>query len=99
MKITFKNQELEDLYVSTKLTSKKYSKKIIKHYQQKINLLKHANGLSDIAKIISMNLEKLNDKKYKNCYSIRVNIQYRIIFRQVKDNIEILIIELSKHYE
>jgi plasmid maintenance system killer protein len=46
-----------------------------------------------------MNLEKLKGD-HKGHFSIRVNKQYRIIFRTLaKGKIEVLILELSKHYE
>lgn len=102
MKINFNDDELEQLYwiPIKKLGKQPYSKEVIEHYRKKIDLLAQANDLSEIAKFRGLNLERLKGKEFKGCYSIRVNIQYRIIFREIKNGqIEILILDLSKHYE
>jgi len=63
-------------------------------------MLIYAERLEDIARFAGMDLEKLNGNKYKDCYSIRVNDQFRLIFKKLKNGeIELLILELSKHYE
>ncbi len=102
MKVTFKDENLEELY-STPLSNigkQQYSKVVIKHFQSKVKMLKYADDLGQIAKFKSMNLEKVNSKKHKLCYSVRVNDQFRILFKEVgKGEIEIYILELSKHYE
>jgi len=102
MKITFNDDSLEELYYIplNNLGKQQFSKSLIKNYQKRVKILKYANDLGDIAKLKGMNLEKVNSKKFKECYSIRVNDQFRVIFKEVKKGtVEILILELSKHYE
>ena len=102
MKITFNQQSLEELYniPISDFGKQQFSKSVIKNYQSRIRILKYANDLGDIAKLSGMKLEKLNSKKHGKCQSIRVNDQFRIIFKEIgKGEIEILILELSKHYE
>ncbi len=73
---------------------------MIGNYRNKVSMLVYADSLNDIAKFAGLNFEKLNGHKYKDCYSIRINDQFRLIFKKLKNRvIEILILELSKHYE
>jgi plasmid maintenance system killer protein len=102
MKVSFKEQFLEDLFANPieELGKQKFSKAVIRHYRKKIRILAYADNLGDVAKLAGMNLEKLHGNKYKECYSVRINDQYRIIFKKIENEIiEILIVELSKHYE
>ena len=102
MKVRFKDKNLERLYLMSldEIGKSIFSKSIIKNYQKRIDILKFANRLSDLYRFSGLNLEKLNNKKYQDCYSIRVNEQFRVIFRTIDNSeIEILVIELSKHYE
>ena len=102
MLVSFKNKDLEDLYKLPikQLGKQKISKAIIVNYRKRLEVLANANDLSDISKLKGMNLEKLKGKVYKECYSVRVNDQYRIIFKEIKGGkIQVLILELSKHYE
>ena len=102
MIIHFNDSNLEDLYKLPigDLGKRQFSKEVIKHFKAKVGILSNANDLSDISKIKGMHLEKLKGKEYKGCYSVRANKQYRIIFNEIKNGkIEILILELSKHYE
>ncbi len=102
MRISFNNNALEDLYRRPlkDLGKQQYSREVIEHYRKRIDVLANANDLSEISRFKGLNLEKLKSKEFKGCYSVRVNIQFRIIFREVKGGqIEVLILELSKHYE
>jgi plasmid maintenance system killer protein len=94
MKVTFNDKGLEELYKTSEGKWKRqFSKEVITHYQRKIEILKNADDLGQIAKIKGLNLEKLKGKGYIGCYSIRVNEQYRIIFRvSDKGTVAILII-------
>jgi len=102
MKISFNDSILEELYKTPLkyLGKQQYSREVIERYRKGIDALLLANDLGEIARFRGFNLEKLKSSAFKGCYSIRANIQYRIIFKEVKNGqIEILILELSKHYE
>jgi len=101
MIVSFNDKHLEDLYRRSiaDLGKQPFSKEIVVSYRKRLDILSYANDLSSISKLKGMNLEKLKGQ-YKNCFSVRVNAQYRIIFKEIKGGeIEILIMELSKHYE
>lgn len=102
MKVGFKTKELERLYVTPlrELKGKqKFSREVIKQYQAKVRMLTFIDKLKDLYPIRSLNFEALAGKR-KGQYSIRLNKQFRLIIREVADDlIEIEIIEISKHYE
>ena len=80
------------------------SQSIIKQFKKKVAILRRISTLSELNEIGSLNFEKLKGD-LKDYYSIRLNKQYRIIFKvdeRTKDQIKIEIIqitEISKHYE
>ncbi len=80
------------------------SQSIIKQFKKKVGILRRIITLSELNEIRSLNFEKLKGD-LKDYYSIRLNKQYRIIFKvdeRTKDQIKIEIIqitEISKHYE
>ncbi len=102
MKVYFKTNELEQLYITPidELKGKqKFSKEVIKQYQAKVRILTFIDSLKELLPIRSLNFESLSGKR-KGQFSIRLNKQFRLIFREEKDDtIEIEIIEISKHYE
>ena len=107
MKVKFSSEELESFY-TTPLESLKgklpFSKDIIRQYKKKVQLLVSVDAVNDLKQFRSLNFEALKgDRKGK--YSIRLNIQYRLIFSIEKEKngdyaIEIILLtEISKHYE
>lgn len=106
MNIRFNTADLEKYY-RTPLEELKgklpFSEAIISQFQRKVNILLLADSLSEIRSNKGLNLEKLKGD-LKDFYSIRLNQQYRIIFKLVeeKGEITIQVIEIyaiSKHYE
>ena len=102
MKVFFDNEFLAELYeldpneIKGKLP---FSREVIKQYQKKVNILISVVELKDLRSFRSLNFEKLSGDR-KGEYSIRLNKQYRLIFKVNKNGeVEILIIEISKHYE
>lgn len=102
MKIYFNHLILEELYeLPIKETGKLgYPQEVVKHFKKKIDILKNAPDLKTIWQIKGLNLEKLKAKVHMGSYSIRVNDKYRIIFSQMSlDEVSVLILELSNHYD
>lgn len=77
---------------------------IIKQFKNKVTVLMNILTLTDLYKFGGLNFEKLKGE-LKDYYSIRLNQQYRLIFKLVKTEndkiiVEIIhITEISKHYE
>jgi toxin HigB-1 len=96
MKFKFGSKELSDLYETEQGP---YSEAIIKAFFKKIQLINNAKDENDLRALKSNHFEKLQGEK--NLYSIRLNIQFRLILELLKDGQckIILIREISKHYE
>jgi plasmid maintenance system killer protein len=79
-------------------------KDIIKQFKKKVQILIGVKVLDELKQFASLNFEQLKGEKEKY-YSIRLNLQCRLIFSVIKEMngdyaIEaILIEEISKHYE
>lgn len=107
MKVRFKNKELENYYIvplNDLKGKQKFSKEVLKQYKKKIQILLSINSLNDLKQFRSLNFESLKGNR-KGEYSLRLSIQYRLIFKIEQDNngdfiIDIILItEISKHYE
>jgi proteic killer suppression protein len=105
MKIRFKSDELE-YYYTTPLSEIKgklpVTREILHQYKKKIQILMSIESLEELVFFRSLHFEPLKGDR-KGEYSIRLNLQYRLIFSLEQDNqlvIEVLVIqEISKHYE
>jgi proteic killer suppression protein len=102
MKVFFETEELARLYEADPdhLEGKqKIPSAVVKQYQKKVNILISITELSELYNFRSLNFEALKGDR-KGQYSIHLNKQYRLLFRINKNGeLEIMIIEISKHYE
>lgn len=71
---------------------------VLKQYQLKVKILNEVKSLRELYSFRSLNFEKLKGDR-KDEFSIRLNKQYRLIFMETEIGLELLIIEISKHYE
>ena len=105
MQIIFEKEYLRDLYLGQKPRSKKYrfQPQVVRKYVRTIDLMMAQDNVQDLSRYGGLHYEKLTGDK-EGLSSVRVNNQYRIEFREIiKDN-EIVaqvcsIVELSNHYE
>ena len=102
MKVFFKSDELKIVYESDPnqlIGKQKIPIEVIKQYQKKINILISITEIKELNNFCSLKFEALKGNRAGQ-YSIRLNRQYRLIFRIDKNGeLEIIIIEISKHYE
>ena len=102
MKVFFESEDLANLYEADpdRLKGKqKIPVAVVKQYQRKINILISITKLNELNNFRSLNFETLKGDR-KGQYSIRLNKQYRLLFKLNRNGeLEILIIEISKHYE
>ncbi|GAB1451115.1 hypothetical protein MASR2M47_11710 [Draconibacterium sp.] len=107
MKVNFKTEELTYFYTTplVELTGKlPFQKDVIKQFKKKVQILLAIKSLEELRQFKSLNFEPLKGDR-KNEYSIRLNIQYRLIFSIIREEngeyaIEVVLInEISKHYE
>ena len=110
MDLTYKTDKLrklcEDPSYNTELVEK-YGSNVAKKLPRRIKELKSFNSLNDVPSNLPWRRHKLSGK-LNNCFAVNIDGQYRLIFRQVDNNIvienlkeikEIEIMEVSKHYE
>lgn len=107
MKVKFNTKELETFYI-TPLEEIKgklpFSKDIIKAFKKKVQVLISVESVNDLKQFRSLNFEALKGDR-KGEFSVRLNIQYRLIFTIEREGngdyvLEIILInEISKHYE
>lgn len=106
MEIKFQKTYLEDIYQGNTKAYKEYksNKQLVSQYVKTINKLKAITQIEQLFQIKSFRYEKLTGN-LKGLSSVAVNMQYRIIFKEVASSSNQLIIdileieELSKHYE
>jgi plasmid maintenance system killer protein len=107
MKLRFKTDELEYFYLTPldNLAGKlPFQKEIITQFKKKIQLLISVDSVDELRLFKSLHFETLKGNLTGE-YSIRLNIQYRLIFSIEKEDsgdivIEVILInEISKHYE
>jgi len=107
MKLKFKTEELEIYYLTPleELRGKlPFQKEIIKQFKKKIQLLISVDSPDELMLFRSLHFELLKGDRAGE-YSIRLNLQYRLIFSIEKESsgdivIEVVLIsEISKHYE
>lgn len=102
MHVIFTTLELEHLYlipvdnIKGKLP---FQRSLIERYKNRIALLESIEKITDLYSFKSLHFEKLKGNRMGQS-SIRLNDQYRLIIEQVnEEEIKILIVEISKHYE
>ncbi|MEI7526652.1 MAG: type II toxin-antitoxin system RelE/ParE family toxin [Mariniphaga sp.] len=107
MKVVFKTTELENFYITPldKLEGKlPFQKDVIKQFKKKMEILIGVDSLDELRQFKSLNFEPLKGDRSRE-YSIRLNLQYRLIFSVLMEKngdyvIEALLInEISKHYQ
>ena len=98
MRVRFKYKKLEKLYKDEK-GAKDYPEEIIVSLMKKLSRIEAASNELDLRSLKSLHYEKLKEKKWKGCYSIRLNIQYRLIFewRSDEEGRYLNIIKIDKH--
>lgn len=102
MIITFNNAYLQKLYEGKQVAGKpKYNTDDILKFKKTVLMLVHTRSVNELRKFRGLNFEALKGD-YKGYYSVRVDLQYRLILRVDKDTLvvtDVLIIEyLTNHY-
>lgn len=110
MELTYKNEKLRKLCESQNFQKeliKKYGVEVAKKLPKRIKELKAFNSLADVPSSPPYRRHKLQGDRYGE-YAINITSQYRLIFKQLDNNIiienlreikKIKITEVSKHYE
>jgi len=103
MIVSFNNPYLQKIYEGKQVAGKpKYSKEVILKFKKTILMLQNTESIKELRKFRGLNFEALKGD-YKGFFSVRVDLQYRMILSIEKELIvltDILIIEdLTNHYQ
>jgi toxin HigB-1 len=101
MEFTFKNKDLEKLYITGKSKKLKLPNDIIEKFFARIQQIEAANDIYDLWNDKGLNFEKL--KGSENSYSMRLKIKYRLEMDIDWKNNELtigdfIITDISNHY-
>lgn len=100
MVVVFENAELESLYQNGKGRGKQqYSDKVINKFSIVVQIMESSSSTNELRKFKFLHFEKLSGHFYGK-FSVRVQDEYRIIFRIEKDKLlieEIHIEDMSNH--
>jgi len=105
MRVTFKEEYLEELYTKGKSGNKKYrfQPQIVRGYQKAVKFLIQAQRIEDLFPFKSLHFEALHGDK-EGRFSVKANDQYRVEF-SIEDSEEepvvtiCHVLELSNHYK
>lgn len=102
MVIKFNNGYLQKLFESKlKAAKPRYPQDVILKFKKTVLMLRNADSIKELRNFRGLNFEPLKGD-YKGYYSVRVDLQYRLILGVEKDTImikEVLVIEdLTNHY-
>lgn len=105
MNILFDDGALKELYINFQTDDKKYktlSKDIVKRYVKVVNYLRVATRIEDLFKVKSLNYEKKKGT-LKDTEAVWISKKYRLLFKSSQNEsgivVNILLLEISKHYE
>jgi proteic killer suppression protein len=103
MIVEFNNAYLQKLFEGGHVTGKpRYGQEVILKFKKTVLLLRNTESIKELKKFKGLNFEALKGD-YKGYFSVRVDLQYRLILSVEKNLIvvsDVLIVEdLSKHYE
>ena len=102
MIIRFNNVYLQNLYEAKHVTGKpRYSHEVILKFKKTVLVLQHTESIKELRKFRGLNFEALKGD-HKGYYSVRVDLQYRLILSIEKELVvvtDVLLIEdLTNHY-
>jgi len=89
---SFKDEEAELFFIKGKVPRRKGWANLSKIAKRKLDMLHYARELKDLLSPPSNNLESLSGN-LKGFYSIRINDQWRIVFKWDKEPYEVRIMD------
>src|SRR5258706_2936146 len=103
MILEFNNPDLQKIYEGKQVAGKpKYNTDVIVKFKKTVLMLQNTESIKELRKFRGLNFEALKGD-YKGYFSVRVDLQYRLILSVEKESIvltDILIIEdLTNHYQ
>jgi proteic killer suppression protein len=103
MIVAFNNAYLQKIYEGKEMVGKpRYSQDVILKFKKTVLMLQNTESIKELRKFKGLNFEALKGN-FKGLYSVRVDLQYRLILSVGKDSVvvsDILIIEdLTNHYQ
>lgn len=103
MVVKFNNAYLQKVYEGKSLGKKpRFNEDVVLRFKKTVLMLQYAESITELKKFRGLNFEKLKGD-FKGYYSVRVDIQYRLILSVEKSGSlvisDIIVIEdLTNHY-
>ena len=102
MIIKFNNAYLQKIFEGKQIIGKpKYSQEVVLKFKKTVLMLQHTGSIKELKKFRGLNFEALKGD-FKGYFSVRVDLQYRLILSLEKDSVvitDVLIVEyLTNHY-
>ncbi len=102
MDIKFNNAYLQNIFEGKQVTGKpKFSQDVVLKFKKTVLMLQITESIKELRKFRGLNFEALKGD-FKGYYSVRVDLQYRLILSVEKNSViitDVLIIEdLTNHY-
>lgn len=85
MRVKFDDSELKRLYEDSTFHAQRYGPELVKAYRKKVGLIVAAANEQDLRSLRSLHFEKLAGSRTGQ-HSIRLNDQWRLIFRLENDD-------------
>ncbi len=103
MIVEFNNSYLQKLYEGKNVSGKpRFSQDIILKFKKTVLMLQNTGSIKELKQFRGLNFEALKGN-YKGYFSVRVDLQYRLILSVEKDSIQVLdvliIEDLTNHYQ
>ncbi len=98
MRVTFRTRKLEREYCNSAMAVKAYGAQVARKYILRINIIKHARNIDEIAGLPGLHCHPLKGDRHGQ-FAVNLTGFYRLIFTLHGDALEIANIEeVSKHY-
>ena len=106
MEISFKDQELADLYEGKKPKKKEWKSnpQLLKQFVKTVVKLRSVNKVEELTQFGGLHYKKLTDEP-NGMSAVRINNQYRLHFKEIENDIDppvVVLFEIEKltnHYQ
>jgi len=99
MEVEFKDKKLEELYTNpSSIGFKGFPSNLIKPFRKTIQKLKDSSSFDDLRKFHSLALKSCEYYK-DDCFAVRINQQYRLVFEYINNQKLILVLEAVDYHD
>ena len=97
MQIDFASDDLRERAAKQSLAEQAWGKAVGRKYVEAVNFLANAASIQDVRLVRGYRYKKLQERKWRDCYELRLNDRYRLIIRPPQGDSALMIIEVWDH--